>query len=114
MPPTATVSSGSSTVSRVGVSVKVPVCDRVLAGIEIENPATAAKSVPEVAVPDPTVTDTGVASPRVPPFSLAVTVTVVAPAPSLTDPGDTDRVTPLDAVSSSSTVTATEPAGTVP
>ena len=67
---------------------------------------------PEVAVPDPTVTATGVASPRVPPFSLAVTV--VADAPSPTDSGDTDRVTPLDAVSSSSTVTSTEAATTVP
>ena len=88
--------------------------DWVLAGIEIENPTTAVKSVPEVAVPDPTVTDTGVASPRVPPFKLAVTVTVVAPAPSLTDSGDTVRVTPLDAVSSSSTVTSTEAALTDP
>ena len=92
----------------------MPVCDWVLAGIEIVNPATAAKSVPDSAVPDPTVTATAVASPRVPPFSLAVTVTVVAFAPSLTDSGTTVRITPLDTVSSSSTVTSTEAAVTLP
>ena len=89
-------------------------CDWALDGIEIVNPGTAAKSVPGVAVPDPTVTATGVASPRAPPFSLAVTVTVVAAVPSPTDSGDTARATPLDAVSSSSTVTSTEAAVTDP
>ena len=114
VPATDTVSSGSSTVSCVGLRLNVPVCDRVLGGMMIVNPATAAKSVPDSAVPDPTVTATGVASPRVPPFRPAVTVTVVAFAPSLTDSGTTVRVTPLDAVSSSSTVTSTEAAVTLP
>ena len=52
--------------------------DSVFAAMVIVNPGTAAKSVPGVAVPDPTVTATGVASPRAPPFSLAVTVTALA------------------------------------
>ena len=113
-PPTDTASSGSSISSCVGASVKVPVYDRALAGIMIVNPVTSAKSVPSVAVPDPTVTATGVASPRAPPFSLAVTVIVAAPALSPADSGDTVRATPLDAVSSSSTVTSTEATVTPP
>ena len=74
-----------------------------MAGIVIVNPVTAAKSVPEVAVPEPTVTATGVAEARVPPFSVALTVMVLALALSLKVSGDTDRVTPDEAVSSSST-----------
>ena len=110
MPSTETVSSGSSTVSCVGVRTNEPVCEALSAGIVMVNPVTASKSVPAVAVPEPTVTVTGVAAALVPPFNAAVTVTGVAPAPSPIASGDTDSVTPLDGVSSSSTVTSTEPA----
>ena len=81
-PFTSKVSSDSSTVSWVGSRLKVPVCEDWFAGIEIVKLFTALKSVPEVAVPDSTLTVTGVALPRVPPFRVAVTVMSVALAPS--------------------------------
>ena len=106
-PVMATVSSGSSVLSSVGIKRNVPVPDAWFAPIMMVNSVTSVKSVPETAVPEPTVTVTAVSLPRVPPFSRAVTVTVVAPAPSSTSSGDTDRVTPVEAVSSSFTVTVT-------
>ena len=72
-----TISPGSSTVSWVGVRLNAPVWDSVFSGIMIVNPVTAAKSVPEIAVPEPTVTATGVAASRVPPFKVALTTVMV-------------------------------------
>ena len=68
-----------------------------------------AKSVPEVAVPPPTLTVTGVALEREPPFSAAVTVIVVALSGSPKRIRlSTDSCTPVEADSSSVTVTVTE------
>ena len=110
VPVTATVSLFSSTSSSVGSRLKVPVCDRVPAGIVIVKSLTVAKSVPEVAVPEPTLTVTGVALEREPPFSVAVTVIVVALSDSPSELLSTDSCTPVEADSSSVTVTVTEPA----
>ena len=83
-PLTFTVSAGSSTSSWTGLRLKLPVRDRLFAAMVIVKPVTAVKSVPETAVPEATVTDTGVALSRAPPFSVAVTVITVALAASLT------------------------------
>ena len=101
-----TLSSASSTVSWVGVSVKVPeAVDEPAATVMVKS-STVAKSVPSVAVPEPTATVSVFSSEYVvPPPTVAVTLTLVAPAPSTTLPGAADRVIPVGALSSSVIVT---------
>ena len=83
LPFTATVSSGSSMASSVGSSEKVALAVDMPAGRVIVKGATAVKSVPAVAVPEPTLTVTALSAEKVvEPPSVAVTLTIAALAAS--------------------------------
>ena len=109
VPVTNTLSVPSSSVSSVGVRVNVAVPLGAFAGIVRVNVAgDAVKSVPDVAVPEPTDTVTAVAEPRVPSFRVPVTVMEVPVASSsFTDSGLTESATRVDGASSSVTDTVT-------
>ena len=83
---TNTRSSGSSSVSSVGVKVNAPLPLLALAGISKVKSATLAKSVPPTAVTPATltVTSVGVRGGVAPALKAAVTVISVAPSPSFT------------------------------
>ena len=103
VPVTATVSLPSTIASSVGSSEKVAVPVFEPATMVRVKSVTAAKSVPDVAVPLPTETVTAVAAVRAtPPSRVPVTVMVAASdAFSATSVGATVRVTLVGAVSSS-------------
>ena len=85
VPPTATVSLLSSTVSSTGVSTNVPVALREPDGIAIGKSETGAKSSVTVAVPPATLTVTVLATAATDvPVSVAVTCSVSAPPSSAT------------------------------
>ena len=89
---TLSVSLPSTTVSSVGVRVKVPVTLVAPPAMVSSKSSTAAKSVPEVAVPLVTPNEMSTASATVTPPVVTVTVMVVAPALSATVFGVTVRV----------------------
>ena len=94
------VSSPSITVSSVGVRVKVPltlVCPALSTSVKF---FTAAKSVPDAAVPLLTLNSTSTDSDNFTPPVVIVTVTEVAPAPSETFVGLTVRVEESTSLSS--------------
>ena len=112
VPVTATVSLPSTIASSVGSSEKVAVPLFEPATMVSVKSVTAAKSVPEVAVPLPTETVTAVAAvSATPPSRVPVTVMVAASdAFSATSVGATARVTLVGAASSSVMVPVAEAA----
>ena len=82
LPLTVTVSDPSATSSSVGSRSKVAVPSVASASMSSVKLPTAVKSVPDVAVPSPTVTVTDVAAVNAAPSSVPVTVMRVALSPS--------------------------------